>query len=126
MPFLYLVHSDNSIMGGWKLLDGAPLTIGRSEVLAHAPDEYLSREHFRISSESRGFVIRDLGSRNGTWVNGERIRCAALVPGVRIRAGNSTFIFEPGLQTVLSAMVEKEHVTPGRLSFAYALGGGEK
>ena len=47
----------------------ADTTIGRADGDLRFPDDpYLSPLHARLSWESHGLVVRDLGSRNGTWV----------------------------------------------------------
>ena len=52
----------------------AALTVGR-EADNHAAleDELVSRYHAEFRQQERQCVVRDLGSANGTWVNGERI-----------------------------------------------------
>ena len=48
--------------------------IGRSKLNDITVDEPgISRQHAVINGGSKGFTIADLGSRNGTFVNGERI-----------------------------------------------------
>ena len=55
-------------------------------------DEDVSREHCRITPGADGFVLEDLGSRNGTIVNGEQIRGPVLLrPGDLIVIGHSLF-----------------------------------
>jgi predicted TIM-barrel fold metal-dependent hydrolase len=80
--------------------EGAELEVGAAIVLGRtatgnerlALDEELSREHAEISRQpDGGLVIRDLASRNGTWVNGERVDERALSPGDRIKVGATTF-----------------------------------
>jgi pSer/pThr/pTyr-binding forkhead associated (FHA) protein len=63
--------------------------IGRDPVsdLAIADIE-VSRRHARLIAQSGGHVIEDLGSTNGTFVNGQRIRTMVpLRPGASIRLG---------------------------------------
>ena len=55
----------------------------------------VSRRHFVISRGERSYMIRDLGSTNGTWVNGVRVKEAYLHPGVVIHAGRVSFRLEP-------------------------------
>jgi pSer/pThr/pTyr-binding forkhead associated (FHA) protein len=52
-----------------------PLTIGRAEdnTLALPGDEFASGHHARIESQRDGVWILDLGSTNGTFVNGSRL-----------------------------------------------------
>jgi pSer/pThr/pTyr-binding forkhead associated (FHA) protein len=67
----------------------APLTVGRAAdadlVLA---DELVSRRHARVSQRGAGAVVEDLGSRNGTFVNGNQIYGPTrLVPGDQLQLG---------------------------------------
>jgi predicted component of type VI protein secretion system len=67
------------------------VTIGRGRdaglVLA---DELVSRRHARVTLAGPGAVVEDLGSRNGTYVNGERIHGPVrLVPGDQLQLGVS-------------------------------------
>jgi DNA-binding NtrC family response regulator len=57
-------------------------------------DEAVSRIHFEIAAETLGFRLRDLGSTNGTFVDGNRVLDIYLKSGARIRAGRSTIELE--------------------------------
>ncbi len=51
-------------------------TFGRRDFAGFVPDDdldYISRRHFEIRGTSQGYFIRDLGSLNGTWVNGRKL-----------------------------------------------------
>jgi DNA-binding NtrC family response regulator len=50
-------------------------------------DETVSRIHFEIALDEHGYRLRDLGSRNGTFVDGVRVRDVYLRPGAVIVAG---------------------------------------
>ncbi len=54
----------------------------------------VSRHHFAIKRDGLAYLIRDLGSTNGTFVNGVRIREVYLKPGSKIQAGKIDFCFE--------------------------------
>jgi len=73
-----------------------PFVVGKGEecdlVLT---DPTVSRAHFRIDSEQGAFVIRDLSSTNGTWIDQFRIKEAWLRPGTVLRAGSAQLRFEP-------------------------------
>lgn len=57
-------------------------------------DKQASRKHTRIFFDGRGFFVEDLGSRNGTFVNGVRIgQRTPLKPGDVLRIGVHTFTF---------------------------------
>ena len=58
-------------------------------------DETVSRNHFEIQVAEEGYLIRDLGSTNGTDVEGCRIKEAYLHPGARIGAGEVVLVFQP-------------------------------
>ena len=67
------------------------LVVGRSSradlVIA---DRALSREHARIFKASQGWFVEDLGSRNGTFMNGERVRqIHSVAPGDVLALGGS-------------------------------------
>lgn len=77
----------------WQL-GGRPLTVGRGDAAdVKIDDNGLSRRHFTIVREGGEFVIRDLISRNGTWVEGDRRADAVLHDGDSIQAGNTRFRF---------------------------------
>ncbi|HZI10305.1 MAG TPA: FHA domain-containing protein [Myxococcus sp.] len=59
-------------------------------------DDQVSRKHALISLHEGQVRLKDLGSRNGTLVNGERITGeVVLQPGDRVRVGSTTALFEP-------------------------------
>jgi hypothetical protein len=71
-----------------------PLLVGRAPEsdLLIASDGELSALHFSVEQADGGYLLRDLGSRNGTRVNRERVREAMLRDGDEIRAGATTFV----------------------------------
>ena len=50
-------------------------------------DASVSRKHARVTFESGEFRVKDLGSRNGTRVNGEPANATPLRPGDRLETG---------------------------------------
>ena len=79
------------------LLDRPVTTIGRSSMNdLPIADKMLSRQHARIVRDSNGGLsVEDLGSRNGTFVNGDRLSSiVALKPGDRITVGGVTLKVE--------------------------------
>ncbi|MHC4872795.1 MAG: protein kinase domain-containing protein [Planctomycetota bacterium] len=68
--------------------------LGRSsKCLISIKDKKISREHARLFTEGDTFFIEDLGSSNGTFVNGEKKDKSELNDGDRIRTGKSELIF---------------------------------
>ena len=57
-------------------------------------DPSTSRRHARITPISSGYIVEDLGSKNGTLVNDERISVRALQPGDRIRIGEIEMVYQ--------------------------------
>ena len=69
-------------------------SIGRSrDNKIHLADERASRHHARIDLQQGIFVITDLDSANGTFVNGQRIQRHALRSGDEIRIGDTRLSF---------------------------------
>jgi hypothetical protein len=84
------------------------IVIGRvSDVDILLLDEKVSRKHAKISTHGGKVMIEDLASRNGTFVNGARIRSTELKEGDQIAIGSSTIklvsVNEPSLRPVQSA-----------------------
>ena len=76
-------------------LDAANLVLGRSSKCDIQIDqESVSRAHTKIVNSGKSIRIRDLGSTNGTLVNGEMVTEAQLAHGARIRVGNARFVFQ--------------------------------
>jgi pSer/pThr/pTyr-binding forkhead associated (FHA) protein len=59
----------------------------------------ISRRHCQIDCHGGLFSLRDLGSANGTFVNGERVEETQLKPGDHIQIGQVTFMLEVGVAT---------------------------
>jgi pSer/pThr/pTyr-binding forkhead associated (FHA) protein len=67
-----------------------PITIGRHpENVLVLRDSQASRFHCVIERSPRGWVLRDLDSRNGTKVNGQRVQTAILAGGDTISIGTT-------------------------------------
>lgn len=72
----------------------------------------ISREHAELTPVGPAFGVRDLGSRNGLWVNGQRVEAAALMNGDVIRLGEWVGCVVPGL----SGDVAFGEIAPGLLA----------
>ncbi len=71
-----------------------PFVIGRSEsVQIDLRDTLVSRRHCQVEIKGSQFFARDLGSRNGTFINGRRITFAALYDQDRLQIGHTTLSF---------------------------------
>jgi hypothetical protein len=93
-----LVGSAGAALGQVYAVAGDKVTIGREpgNTVALTQDTTLSRRHAEIEKSGGAFVVRDLGSSNGTFVNGVRVTEQALNPGDEVQLGSSRFRFEVG------------------------------
>ncbi len=89
-----LVCIDGPLSGQEFEIPPAGLVVGR-EGHVRVPDEYLSRKHFEVVPDTDGFVrVRDLGSRNGTFLNTLPASNTKVHSGDEIRAGVNRFRIE--------------------------------
>jgi DNA-binding NtrC family response regulator len=93
-----VLHAERSAdVGLVRTLGAEPLLLGRESadhgVLA-LHDARVSRRHARIDWQGDVLQIEDLGSRNGTFVDGERVVRAALRPGSVIRVGSCVLLVQ--------------------------------
>lgn len=108
---------------GQKFTLGDACTIGRSlqcAVVIQDPD--VSREHASITRVDGGFLLQDLGSRNGTSVNGERITGSRLVvPGDHLRFGPRAVLRLTAYDPIEDELVHRHRLeTLGRLTAGVA------
>ena len=67
-------------------LSGDRITIGRQgDIALHEPS--VSREHAVLTWSGRDWIVTDIGSRNGTFINGVAVQRKAIVPGDILRFG---------------------------------------
>ncbi|MBN8617044.1 MAG: sigma 54-dependent Fis family transcriptional regulator [Deltaproteobacteria bacterium] len=79
-------------------LEGTPLTLGSAPscdvVLS---DRAVSAVHCRLEPDRQSAWVRDLGSRNGTWVDNVRTGLGRIAPGSRMRVGRTEiFVVDQG------------------------------
>ncbi len=88
----------------YRLQTHRPFTVGRdpgNDIILRDPK--VSRHHAEIVFERGFFVLHDLASANGTYINGKRIRVAPLTHGAKLRMGNSYGRFSEELPTEADA-----------------------
>jgi pSer/pThr/pTyr-binding forkhead associated (FHA) protein len=91
-PRLVAIHGPLS--GQIIYLDEPVISIGRqlsNDIILNDP--HVSRNHCLIRSEGEQYVIEDLNSANGTYVNGERVTESSLEEESLIQVGTSLFRF---------------------------------
>lgn len=79
-------------------LGAETLTIGRApESSVRVTDQKFSRKHFQVEKDGEYFRVKDLGSTNGTRVNGKKVTSELLRSGDVIKVGETSFAFDgPG------------------------------
>ena len=56
------------------------------------PSEEISRRHAQVKPTPVGLMVEDLGSSNGTYINGQRVQQGLLKPGEELRLDNIRFL----------------------------------
>jgi len=80
--------------GNWQLTETVTV-VGRSRRCGIVlTDPNVSRQHAEIRRQDDGFMLRDLGSTNGTRVNQREVKQAVLQHGDRIELGTTELLFE--------------------------------
>lgn len=92
----WLVHTSGPNRGRDLRLGSGVTRVGsgRDSNLSLAQDTYISAKHAEITIERGTVRLQDLGSRNGSFVNGERIQDSELTDGDRVRFGTTEFVFK--------------------------------
>lgn len=84
-----LVFEDGQLLAA-RPVTGASLLLGRgADCGIRLTDPEVSRRHCRFLVRFPGVEVQDLGSVNGTFLNGRRIRAAVVVEGDRLAIGNA-------------------------------------
>lgn len=99
---------------------GKPLVVGRKRGDLILDDPLVSGSHCRILAKDEGFVLQDLGSTNGTMVDGRMVREAALKPGSEITIGASKMILYVG-EDPREKPEAVPRATPSQLEIAWLL-----
>ena len=75
------------------------MVLGRTKAAAiHLDAKSVSRRHAEVHGGASGWTISDLGSSNGTWVNGTRVTSAtALKQSDQVQVGEVVMLVETGL-----------------------------
>ncbi len=89
----YLLVMAGTNLGEMIKVGAEPMVLGRSRQAGlRLLDEGVSREHARLDRSGADLLIHDLSSRNGTFVNGERIDRRVLTEGDRIQLGRHAIL----------------------------------
>ena len=94
LPFAYLLVVTGEARGETLCVDELPMIIGRAvEADLVIDDDTVSRRHAEISGDRSGLVLRDLGSSNGTTINGNAmVGEIVLLDGDLVGFGSATVV----------------------------------
>lgn len=99
---LIVQHGPNA--GARFLLDTARATAGRdTKADIFLDDVTVSRKHCEFLSDGGVFIVRDVGSLNGTYVNRTRVDEGVLQVGDEVQIGKYRLTFHPSPHRVISA-----------------------
>ncbi len=92
---------------------GQELTIGRAYTnLLRIDGEEVSRVHAILYKRDQDYLIRDLDSKNGVFVNGQRVTSSLVVPGDEIQIGNAILLFDPPPDFDVAAFLKQRQLVP--------------
>ena len=119
VPKFALRAVSGSMFGRSLPLQGS-LTIGRAEDAGlRIPLDSISRQHARLTPAGNEVLVEDLGSANGTWINGKRITRASAAHGDEISFDKERFqLLMPGQPAI--APVRSAHVRTVRWTWLLA------
>jgi DNA-binding response OmpR family regulator len=113
----FLVAPTGELRGErWQLSDD-PFVIGRgAECDIVVADRQVSREHALIRRTSSGYLLEDLGSKNGTHLNGVKIKSAAILQdGDEIQVAFAIKLTFIGSEATLPLVLDAEAMAGARL-----------
>ncbi len=91
---MFLVITRGPDHGQRVFLSSFPFSIGRGEEnQLRLNDKEISRCHVRVKQRGRNVIVEDLDSKNGTYINGDKIINSTLKNGDRILVGNTELVF---------------------------------
>ena len=92
MHAIFSLHSHSSRVDDLRIAS-FPLVIGRSpDADISLCDRWVSRRHCLVEEQNGRLVVRDLGSKHGTFVNDSLVSESALLPGDRLSVGLTTLV----------------------------------
>ena len=87
-----LVIVEGALSGTAVPLGASPILIGRaSDATIVLDDDFVSTHHARLSPNGNHWIVEDLGSTNGTWIDRTRVTIPTVFqPGTKLRIGKTS------------------------------------
>jgi sigma-54 dependent transcriptional regulator, acetoin dehydrogenase operon transcriptional activator AcoR len=128
-PHLFLtLRCDLPVLPGARfcLDDADVVTIGRGNSLSierreedrvtvlqiGIPDPRMSSAHARLQSVLGSWVVEDAGSKNGTWLDGKRVKSATLADGALLELGHSFLLYREALPASGPGVLDARELRP--------------
>ncbi len=124
---LVLLYAEDfaRLPAGWRLQPSGATRIGCAEgAHLHLPVAAVSRAHAELWKDAEGYNVRDLGSTNGTFVDGYRVDRARLEHGQEVRCGDALLKFvSSDIEGYCAHRLEGSPSARGRAAEAVWVGG---
>jgi signal transduction histidine kinase len=112
MPSLFVIRGNDQ--GSRYELEASILRLGRdssSGIQVH--DNEVSRQHAEFRKTDAGYVLSDLNSSNGTYVNGQRVRQHSLQSGDHIQVGTTLMLYTGPVEESENALADIIKIAEG-------------
>ena len=91
---IHVCNQQGKLLRAFALGDSDEVLVGRDETCdIQIRAKSVSREHCTIEREGQDFVLRDLGSTGGTFLNGQRVDRVRLRNGIEVTVGPAVLKF---------------------------------
>jgi hypothetical protein len=119
----FLLRGVSGAAFGKNFAIAAPQVIGRHhECDISIPSEEISRRHAQVKPTPDGLLVEDLGSSNGTFINGQRVQSGLLKNGDELRLDAIRFMLVvPGQEMPKQATSPETPAKSGRTGIAFAI-----
>ena len=111
MPSLFVIQGRDQ--GTRFQFDDAVVMIGRGASNAvQLHDTEVSREHAELRRDGDAFIVRDLGSSNGTYVNGRQVKEQELASGDQLQLGRTMLLYTAVTEGRVEDLADKINIVP--------------
>lgn len=99
VPKLVLRGVSGAAFGKTYPISGSVVIGRQADCDISIPSEEISRRHAQLKPTPAGLAVEDLGSSNGTYINGKRVQQGLMKPGEELRLDNIRFLLvAPGME----------------------------
>ncbi|MCA9237326.1 MAG: FHA domain-containing protein [Planctomycetales bacterium] len=111
MASLFVIHGRDQ--GARFELDDSVHSIGRTQANSiRLHDTEVSRNHAELVRRGDGYLLRDSGSSNGTFINGRAVTEQPLLTGDQVQVGRSTLLYTSSHDTPPEDLADLVNIVP--------------